>query len=136
MVRYENRYDWLNKFCNVYMAPLVNIINRCDIRIEACHRNKPNKSKLSLYIQAIPFRLTAIWSSYTYVSTSVIITGMVWFMPKHLKEELLYVARAIDKWLLDINNSYDIGIITCKKLSLGRQCTCRQNCEIFDYQST
>ena len=31
------------------MAAIVGIISRCGLRIEACHRNQPNKSKLALY---------------------------------------------------------------------------------------
>ena len=31
------------------MAAIVSIISRRGLRIEACHRNQPNKSKLALY---------------------------------------------------------------------------------------
>ena len=35
-----NPYDWLNKFYNYYTA--------ANLRIEACCRNQPNKSEMSL----------------------------------------------------------------------------------------
>ena len=39
---------WLvNKFYNFCMAPIVSIISRHGLRIEAHHRNQPNKSKLA-----------------------------------------------------------------------------------------
>ena len=42
-------YGRLNKFYNFYMTAFVDIISRCVQRIEACHRNQSNKSKLVLY---------------------------------------------------------------------------------------
>ena len=42
-------YDWFKKFYNFYMAAEVSIASRYDLRIEACHRNNPNKSKLALH---------------------------------------------------------------------------------------
>ena len=41
-------YDWLNKFYNFYIAAVVSIISIHGFIIEACHRNEPNKSKVSL----------------------------------------------------------------------------------------
>ena len=35
--------------CNFYMTAAVDIISRGDIRINACCRSQPNKSKLALY---------------------------------------------------------------------------------------
>ena len=45
----NNQYcdDWLNKFCNVYMAGIISIASRRGLKIKT-HRNQPNKSKLSL----------------------------------------------------------------------------------------
>ena len=42
-------YDWLNKFYNFYMAAVFVFGNGRDLRIEACYRNQPNKSKLMMY---------------------------------------------------------------------------------------
>ena len=44
-----NSYNWLNKFYNFYMAAVVGIISGRGLRIEAHHRNQPNKSKLVLF---------------------------------------------------------------------------------------
>ena len=43
------QYDWLNKFFSFYMAVVVGIISRHDLRIEALHKSQPNNSKLALY---------------------------------------------------------------------------------------
>ena len=42
-------YDWLNKGYSLYMPTVVIIGDGRGLRIEACHRNQPNKSKLLLY---------------------------------------------------------------------------------------
>ena len=42
-------YDWLNKYYSFCMAAIVGIVSRRGLRIEACHRNQPNKSKIALY---------------------------------------------------------------------------------------
>ena len=42
-------HDWPNRFYNIYMVAIVNIISKRGLRIEACHRNQPNMSKLLLY---------------------------------------------------------------------------------------
>ena len=42
-------YDWLNKGHSFYMAAVVIIGDGRGFRIEAHHRNQPNKSNLSLY---------------------------------------------------------------------------------------
>ena len=42
-------YDWLNKYYSFCMAGIVGIVSRHGFRIEACHRNQANKSKLVLY---------------------------------------------------------------------------------------
>ena len=42
-------YDWLNKYYSFCVAAIVGIISRRGLRIEACRRNQPNKSKLELY---------------------------------------------------------------------------------------
>ena len=42
-------YDWLNKHYSFCMAAVVGIVSRRGLRIEVCHRNQPNKSKLALY---------------------------------------------------------------------------------------
>ena len=42
-------YDWLNKGYSFYMAAVIIIADGRGLRIEACHRNQLNKSKLSLY---------------------------------------------------------------------------------------
>ena len=42
-------YDWSNKFCNFYMAALVNIISRQDLIIEGYRIDQPNKTKPALY---------------------------------------------------------------------------------------
>ena len=39
-------YDWLNYF---YMAAVVGIISSHGLETEACRRNQPSKSKVSLY---------------------------------------------------------------------------------------
>ena len=39
-------YDWLNKYYSFCMAA---IFGRCGLRIEACRKNQPNKSKPALY---------------------------------------------------------------------------------------
>ena len=44
-----NPYDWLNKFYSFYMAAIVGIISIRGFRIEACCRNQPNKTELTLY---------------------------------------------------------------------------------------
>ena len=41
-------YDWLDKFYNFYMAAIVSYISRCDLRIEAHHRNQAYKTKPAL----------------------------------------------------------------------------------------
>ena len=43
-------YDWLNNFCNFYMAAVVDIVNRHGFTFETCHRNQPNKTKLVLFV--------------------------------------------------------------------------------------
>ena len=47
----NNQYcdDWLNKFCNVYMAGIISIGSRRGLKIKTHHRNQTNKSKLALY---------------------------------------------------------------------------------------
>ena len=37
-------YDWLNEFCNLYIAGIVSIFSRHGLRIEVHHRNQLNKS--------------------------------------------------------------------------------------------
>ena len=41
--------DRLNKSYSFYMPAIVIISDERDLRMKACHRNQPNKSKLSLY---------------------------------------------------------------------------------------
>ena len=41
-------YDWLNKGYSLYMPTVVVISDGHGLRIEACHRSQPDKSKLSL----------------------------------------------------------------------------------------
>ena len=41
------------------MSALVGIISRCGLRIEVCHRNQPNKSRL-----AVPFSLSYLKQLY------------------------------------------------------------------------
>ena len=43
-------YDWLNKFYSFYMAAVVIINSECCLRLKACCRNQPNKSKVVLYM--------------------------------------------------------------------------------------
>ena len=35
-------YDKLNRLYDFYIAPVVDIISRCGLRIKACHRNQLN----------------------------------------------------------------------------------------------
>ena len=49
MWRDMDPYDWLNKYYSFCMAAIVGIASRRGLRIEAHHRNQPNKSKLVLY---------------------------------------------------------------------------------------
>ena len=42
-------YDWLNKLWSFYIAAVVIFSSGSGLRIQACHRNQPNKSKLELY---------------------------------------------------------------------------------------
>ena len=42
-------HEWLNKFYNFIMAAVVGTVSRCGLRIEECHKNRPNKTKLALY---------------------------------------------------------------------------------------
>ena len=48
-------YGWLNKDYSFYMAAVIIIGDGRGLRFEACHRNQPNKSKLSLYKLAVIF---------------------------------------------------------------------------------
>ena len=48
-------HDWFNKFCRFYMAAIVSIISKWGLKIEACHRNQPNKSMLALHKPWIHF---------------------------------------------------------------------------------
>ena len=48
-------YDWLNKFYSFCMTAIASIDSRRGLRIEACHRNQPNKSKLALYKPLLHF---------------------------------------------------------------------------------
>ena len=50
-------YDWLNQFYSCYMATVVIIDDGCGLRVEACHINHPNKSKLSLYKPLLSFNI-------------------------------------------------------------------------------
>ena len=74
------------------MAAVVAIGDERDLRIEASHRNQPNKSKLSLY--KLLFSLNIPLNGYTQVQrrrASVIKVGMVDVdvcVLSHLKEEL------------------------------------------------
>ena len=43
---YVATYDWLNKFYSFYA---LSIVNRCGLKVEACHSNQANNSKLALY---------------------------------------------------------------------------------------
>ena len=42
-------YDWVNKLYSFYVATVVSIINGRGFSIDTCHKNQPNKCKLSLY---------------------------------------------------------------------------------------
>ena len=50
-------YDLLNNFysfyVHTYMAAVISIFSRCGLSTDACHKNQPNKSKLSLYKQLL-----------------------------------------------------------------------------------
>ena len=47
-------FGWLNKGYSFYMAAVVVISSGHSLRIEVCHSNQPNKSKLSLYKPLLP----------------------------------------------------------------------------------
>ena len=42
-------HDWLNKYYSFCTAAIVDFVSRRGLKIGACHRNQPNKSKLALY---------------------------------------------------------------------------------------
>ena len=42
------------------MAAIVDIDSRSGLRIEMCHRNQPNKSKVVLYIQTFTLTISKI----------------------------------------------------------------------------
>ena len=42
-------YHWLNKFYNFYMAAVVSIVSRCDLKTEVYCKSQSNKTKLVLY---------------------------------------------------------------------------------------
>ena len=77
------------------MAAIVGIVGRHGLRIEPCHRNQPNKSKLTLYKPLLHFysHLKQLYISnkkehFSYVAYMGVCIS------KHLKEEL---AWATDK---------------------------------------
>ena len=91
-------HDWFNKFC------------RCDLSIDACHKNQPNRSKLVLYKPL----LSLLWLFKTDLhkpqgreSASVIKVGVVYMgityicILRHLKQELVW---AIGTWHQTIIN--------------------------------
>ena len=51
----QTMYDWLNKFYSFYIAAVVSSVSRCDLSIDVCHRNRPNKSNT---VKAITLTLT------------------------------------------------------------------------------
>ena len=50
-----NPYDWLNKFYSFYMGSIVIIDDGRGLKVEVCHINQPNKSKLLLYKLLLSF---------------------------------------------------------------------------------
>ena len=87
------------------MAAIVGIISRRGLRIEACCRSQPNKSKLALYK---PLHRLYSHLKQPYIgnkmNASVIKVGVVCMgvhVSRHLKEELAWTTY---KWLLVISN--------------------------------
>ena len=58
-------HDWLDKFYSLYISAVVSIFSKGGFRIEVCHRNQPNRSKLRSTVKAIAFTLTMIYNSCT-----------------------------------------------------------------------
>ena len=84
-------YDWLNKYYSFCIAAIVGIVSRHRLKIEACHRNQPNKSKLACISHY--FTLTVSCKG------GVVCVGV--HVSRCLKEEL---AWATDKQLRVISN--------------------------------
>ena len=45
-------FDWLNKFYNFYKEAVVGIDSRWGLRIQACCRNQPNRSKIWIHFNS------------------------------------------------------------------------------------
>ena len=70
------------------MAAVVNIVSRCGLRIDTCHRNQPNISKLLLYkpLLSLYQSLKQLYmsNSYSVVKVSVAYMDVVATCMSHL----------------------------------------------------
>ena len=84
-----NPYDWLNKFCNIYMVAIVGTISRRGFRIEVCCRKQPHYSELSLYKHSFCFKnyLKQLYKSNKIECFSYKV-GVVWHVSRCLEDEL------------------------------------------------
>ena len=67
----------------IYVAPVVGIVSRYDLEVDACHKNQPNKCKLALYKLLIKFssRLKRLYISMLVWAAGMYIGHKIMSMP-------------------------------------------------------